>query len=878
MRAALAQCLGRANHELIEVGADTAPDELIKNAKPGIVVVGLELVNDADLDLCRKLSAIPCAPGLVVVSPDFVNSAKRVEALNAGADACLAEILPLELLAHVQSLFRRARRNYLEQDLEKAGQDASTGGKLFHKMFDLAAVGLVQVDPSSGRLLRVNRKYCEITGYSENELLKMSVYELTDPAIRDQDWECYQAAVRGETRDYHQEKQYLRKDGTLIWVDVNAVLVRDRTGRPLWSLAVIRDITVRKLAEMTLAASKLALDRVNADLERKVDERTRELEAERARWQQVVKGIADEVWLCDTQSRFTLVNRQEVTDIGLKQFTDMPLSEILERIEILEPDGAPRAVERTPMLRSLAGETVRGEELIRHRATGRTRWRQFSSAPVRDSSGTILGAIAIISDITERKHNEELLRFTQFSIENASDAIFWSGLDARICFVNAAGCQLLGYSREELLELSVHDLEPGRPRDEWTMDCARLKEVKSLRFESKVRRKDGSFVPVEITINHLEFGGKEHHCAFIRDITQRKKSEETLRKLSLAAEHTSAGIIITDLHGVIEYANPRYCFMIGYQPEEVIGQNPRIFKSGHTPPGEYQRLWQTILAGADWKGELLNRKKSGELFWERATISPIKQPGGNITHFVAVKEDVTAQKRAEDALLMSRQELRALAGRLQAVREQERTRLAREIHDVLAQELSFLKMEISSFKFRLSQAGQDVFALRLKDMDQAVDRAVASVQEIATALRPVILDSLGLCAAVEWQVREFEARSGISCKVSVPGSALPLDHERSTALFRLLQESLTNVLRHSEARRVEVSLTWESGVVALRVQDNGRGIPESKLNAPRSIGLIGMRERAYLLGGQCQITSKPGEGALIEARFDLPAPSDNGQG
>jgi signal transduction histidine kinase len=147
------------------------------------------------------------------------------------------------------------------------------------------------------------------------------------------------------------------------------------------------------------------------------------------------------------------------------------------------------------------------------------------------------------------------------------------------------------------------------------------------------------------------------------------------------------------------------------------------------------------------------------------------------------------------------------------------------------------------------------------------DTAIESVQKIATELRPVVLDTLGLCAAIEWQANEFEGRTGIKCELNLPHEELDLDRDYSTALFRILQESLTNVVRHAQATRVEIDLQREANHLALTVRDNGRGIGPTELNDPHSLGLLGMRERAMLLGGECQITGNPTFGTEVEARF-----------
>lgn len=222
--------------------------------------------------------------------------------------------------------------------------------------------------------------------------------------------------------------------------------------------------------------------------------------------------------------------------------------------------------------------------------------------------------------------------------------------------------------------------------------------------------------------------------------------------------------------------------------------------------------------------------------------------------------------------------LRRSNARLQAVREEERTRLAREIHDVLAQELTRLKLEISWLKRQLAHPADpdqhDKTLQKLAGMTELTDLAIASVQKIATELRPVVLDSLGLCAAIEWQGRDFETRTAIQCRAVVPGLDPELGRDQATALFRILQEALTNVARHAEATQVQIELCSRDNWLVLAVRDNGRGIAPSELADPRSVGLLGMRERATLLGGTCEISLRPEGGTAIEARLPIAKPAE----
>jgi len=210
-------------------------------------------------------------------------------------------------------------------------------------------------------------------------------------------------------------------------------------------------------------------------------------------------------------------------------------------------------------------------------------------------------------------------------------------------------------------------------------------------------------------------------------------------------------------------------------------------------------------------------------------------------------------------------EIRGLSSYLQTVLEEERKRIARDIHDDLAQELASVKLEIALARRELHADAPA--AKRLETVETLVDGLIRSVKRIITELRPQVLDDLGLTAALEWQAAEFGKRTGIPTAISVYPAEIILDPQRSTALFRILQEGLANVFRHARATRVEVSLTEIDGMVELELRDNGRGITREQVEDPRSFGLIGIRERVRALDGVSEITPIPAGGTQLRVRF-----------
>lgn len=226
------------------------------------------------------------------------------------------------------------------------------------------------------------------------------------------------------------------------------------------------------------------------------------------------------------------------------------------------------------------------------------------------------------------------------------------------------------------------------------------------------------------------------------------------------------------------------------------------------------------------------------------------------------------RQHAEERLRESHEQLRALSIYLQYVREEERTRIAREVHDELGQSLTRLKMDLAWVGTRLPRSQRPLID-KINAMSGHVDSTIQSVRRIATELRPGILDDLGLVAALEWQANEFQSRTGITCHVTSTLQDTLLDADLNTAFFRIFQETLTNIMRHANATQVDVNSTQRDGWIVLTVHDNGRGILPGEITDRRSIGLLGMEERAALLGGEFHIIGEPAQGTTVTVRIPL---------
>jgi PAS domain S-box-containing protein len=357
---------------------------------------------------------------------------------------------------------------------------------------------------------------------------------------------------------------------------------------------------------------------------------------------------------------------------------------------------------------------------------------------------------------------------------------------------------------------------------------------------------------------------------------ERQKAEEALRqseeRFKIVARATNDAIWDWNLLTNEVWWNEGVTTLFRYPAEQVKAHVNWWYQTVH--PEDRERVISGIHAAIDtgqqtWRDEYRYRCGDGSYAFiiDRGYVI---HEGGKPTRMIGCMTDITLGKQAQTELEDSHERLRALAAHLEAAREEERTRVAREIHDELGQALTGVKMDLSWLRKKLPKE-QDALRQKTESMLALMDQTIQSVRRIATELRPGVLDDLGLTAAIEWQIREFQKRTGIKCQLAARLEDICLDRPRSTALFRIFQETLTNIARHARATKVSIKLEQNNGDVSLQVQDNGNGIPKSKLSDPRSLGILGMRERALLLGGEVAIRGARGKGTKVTARIPVDA-------
>jgi PAS domain S-box-containing protein len=315
----------------------------------------------------------------------------------------------------------------------------------------------------------------------------------------------------------------------------------------------------------------------------------------------------------------------------------------------------------------------------------------------------------------------------------------------------------------------------------------------------------------------------------------------------------------------ISYANQALADLTGYSSEEIIGRKPPFPWFTGDIQSQTDELLRTNMLKGEQRNEKLARKKNGDLFWIQVSSKPI-MINGALRYFLSNWVDITERKKAEDQLSRLNQELRALTAHLDSVREEERANISRMIHDELGQALIALKMDVCWLGKNLDGKQKPLVEVT-ESMLGLIDDAFAKVRWISTVLRPRWLDDLGLSDTLKWLVEEFQEMTGITSKIVISRN-LNVDKQLSTSIYRIFQEALTNIFRHSKASSVQVSLKQSVTQIVLTVSDNGVGVSRKQISNPKSFGIMGMRERAQALGGTFEISGGRKTGTSI--RVALP--------
>jgi len=729
-------------------------------------------------------------------------------------------------------------------EVEQARENLQESEQRCRMLFDGAPDAIFIADTESGVILDANvaaskllqRPHEDIVGLHQTDLHPPSTAHYSKSTFDDH---VKAGSERGSTDPI--ENEIIRPDGNTVPVEVMANVVE--FGRQHLLQGTFRDISDRKKTELALRESE-------------------------TKYRTLFEQSSDAIYLSTKGGRLLDLNeagaalfgysREEMLSLDVAKLYLNP-NDWTRFVEVMAARGAVREYEATGVKKD--GTPIECLVTV----------SQWCS-----EDGIVQGYQGLVRDVTEQRRAENELRQSEERfrtlVHHAPEAIvLWNMDTGKFVDANANAERLFGLPREQLLELGPYDVSPpvqpnGRPSHEVTEFIAAVMAGETPVFDWLHCQADGKEVLCEVRLVLLP-GEQPLVRGSMTDITERKRAEEVLResveRFRAIFESAAVGIVVTRSNNAILQCNSAWERMIGFTVGEIRGKN--FLELTHPDDVDLSsRAFRELVEGERSSLQLEKRyvANDGSTIWGSTSVSTVLDLDGKLKYTIAMIENVTERKQAEIELESSRERLRNLAARLQAVREEERTSIAREIHDELGQALTGLKMDLSWIADRLPESRDDVRE-RARSMLSLMDITVNSVRKLSTQLRPAILDDLGLEAAVEWQASEFSTKANVECYLDLRVGDLDLEPRRATAVFRILQETLTNVARHAGANGVWVKLCQTDSELILAVKDNGRGISDSEVTSPRSLGLIGMRERAGAMGGHVEIRSDPGGGTEV---------------
>lgn len=678
-----------------------------------------------------------------------------------------------------------------------------------------------------------NESFCNIFDIDINQ--KITFEEFTS-RLHNEDKNAvlsnFEMALKNKTTYIIEEFRFKNKAGVYLTLYDRAYVMYNSEGRAYRMLGAMQDITEQKNAQYQLVLEKELSD-------------------------SIINSLPGVFYLYNQEGKFYRWNR------NFEQVTGYSADEIskLHPLDLFVED------QKELLRNKIANVFKNGEDNIEANfrlKDGSTIPYYLNGMVINYEGENCLMGVGI--DISEKVQSQQELQESEAKyrtlIEQASDGIFISNQQGDYLDVNTSATMLTGYEKDELLKLNIRDIlfENGITTEKPNNMLAEVLKGQVVINERMMRQKNGNIINVEISSKLLPDGRFQ---GIIRDITARKKTEEEMRM----SEHKYRLLFNQNPMPMSMISLPQRNFLdvndaaiefYGYTKKEFLEMNIKDLR----PEEEIINLpdISTYKAGINNTGIWRHRKKDGTIVKVNIITHDIINEGKHAKLLLA--NDITEKIMAEEKLKKSHEDLRQLATHLQDIREDERTRIAREIHDELGQQLTGLKMDISWLSKKISNGSVEINQ-KMTEALKLIDETVKTVRRIATQLRPSILDDLGLISAMEWQSEEFEKRFKIKTSFVSNSATVQVESEIATGLFRIYQESLTNVLRHSKATQVKATLNASHELLILHIADNGIGFNAIENESKKTLGLLGMKERTLIMGGTYEITSKPGNGTTV---------------
>jgi PAS domain S-box-containing protein len=735
--------------------------------------------------------------------------------------------------------------------------------KRYRDIFDGAIEGMFQTSPEF-RILAASRAFAEMLGYDSPEEMQFTIANVIEEVWADPgEYARFKQQIAENRAVRYYEARFKRKDGATIWGSLSCRRVCAADGRPLYTDGFLENITERKRAEMQLRDSE---------------------ERYRATFDQAAVGMVHSAF----GGRIIRCNKRyaEILGYAPEEVLNLTYQQITWPEDIAECEAT---VER---LWNCEVESASWEKRY-VRKDGVVVWVKLTSSLQRDGEGRILHLLTLVEDIDDRKQAEARLLAAQKALlasetryrtvfETSPDAISitrWP--DGQCDDINPSFLDSMGYRREELVGRTTQELGIWANPEDREAFFATLRRESSIRdFEAQFRRKDGKLLWGRTSASNVELNGIPCILSVTQDISEAKAAAaEVLRvseeRLWLVQQLGGIGTFETELPSGRLRISRQMAEILGLASDELeigIEGVPRVFHPEDRSLFEAQHA--LLAVGNPIHFEFRIVRPGGEVRWLEVSAKALLDNAGKPIRGIGAAFDITGRKQIENRLRLSEEQLRALAARLQTANERERLRIAQELHDQLGSTLTGMKMDLDWMLRKRGEGGEE-WVSAVQNTINSIDSTIAQVRRIATGLRPELLDAVGLPAAIEWHTEQFQRRTGILCAVHVHEALVSLSNDREIAVFRIFQEAMTNIARHSRAKSVLVTLEQNKTEAILAISDNGAGFALDSIEQKTSLGVLGMRERARFLGAQCCIESAPGAGTTITVRIPL---EDTGPG